>query len=1412
MRNFKLSPLAVLIGVSLTLPAANASTQQSELVVSNAVAVAKNSNIPTVSGMKNQVDTQTGQTTFAWAPQGLAQPNLNAVAAEAQLEYAASYYLDALTGAVSKGETAGLKPVMVSSYTDRDGVKIAKFRQELQGVEVFNKEYNILMDAEFALVAGSGSLAAAPTKTSKLQQAQFGEAATAIQQAFAAAGGDANQLTVTETSADDKYQRFTTTANGDVKVLGEPRAKPVYFEKKGKLVAAHYVELETSVEDGTDSDYYSYVVAADSGEVLFKNNLKAHASAFNYRIYASDKGVPWDGPHGNVVPATKSDQVDETKYFDAPLVALTHGPISKKDPWLADDATQTKGNNVFAYVDALAPDGFTAGDYSAETTSAMTFDYKYNTAEPEMSVNNRKASIVNLFYMNNYLHDWFYDYGFDEKSGNAQAKNYDRGGVEGDPIRAEVQDNSGFDNANMSTPADGGSPRMQMYLWASKDAKFGKDLGITTTATDGSPLPITAMQGASFGPGQFKLTGQAVNFVDTAAPVGDGCTAAATPANVAGKIAVIDRGTCTFTVKVKNAQDAGATGVIIVNNAAGLPGMGGTDATITIPAVGISQAEGNALKTALTAGKTVNVSMFNNKPYKDSSWDNAIVAHEWGHYISNRLVGNGNGLYNNQGRSMGEGWGDFHALLTVSDDTDLKLEGNDKLQRPYAAISYVASFYYGIRAFPYATSLTLNPRTFKHIGLGDTKQYFSAAGQSGEAEVHSAGEIWAEVLWHGFTNLVNYHKDYNKAKDRMMSYLVNGYKMTPVGPTYTEARDAVLAAAYAKDPEDYKQLLKAFADRGMGLGAVSPNRDDDKHKGVVESYKSELSTFEVSSHSVNNNYDDVSSGFCSANGMLDNGETGTVAFKLTNRGSAALKGLKGKVEVVSNHSVTLENGGVVTVPDLAMMGSATTAPIKYTLNGANIGDTLELKLSFPDIDQTIVTSPYQFGQMVNVGTKPQAPVNMQSIDTVENYANLTNFKERVLVGGDLAVGSRELDSEDAPFFKSKGHDVGNQVMWIHNNGFTSDVVYETKPFSVGYAGEFSLSFWHYFQFEAGYDGGVIEVSVNGGDWMDVTKVQKATVNNAPVYATFANGGYTNTLAELLPGRKTFTGVLDTTTYGRNESINFGTALNGNQVKFRFRAVSDSNTNSPGWFLDNIKFNNITSSVFFDQVAGDAVACDNRTPKIKSVTTSAPKGVEKQALKLTAAASDRDADQTLTYSWKQVSGTAATITNNTKAEATVELPTPAKAVDDLLFEVQVSDGTETVKSTVAVQVENRAPVLASATASATAVTEGDTFTATAVGSDADTGDKLTYTWSQVSGPTVTFNKTTGASVSVTPTVSSAPMESNTAVLKVTLTDGKATTTKEVSVTVNDWTDNSGGSTGLLGLLLAPLAFFRRQRRK
>jgi PA domain len=87
---------------------------------------------------------------------------------------------------------------------------------------------------------------------------------------------------------------------------------------------------------------------------------------------------------------------------------------------------------------------------------------------------------------------------------------------------------------------------------------------------------------------------------------------AANVAAVSGKVALIDRGVCGFAVKTKNAQDAGAVGVIIANSAAGSPppGLGGVDPTITIPAVMISQADGTSFKGFLKFRSRTHSGMF----------------------------------------------------------------------------------------------------------------------------------------------------------------------------------------------------------------------------------------------------------------------------------------------------------------------------------------------------------------------------------------------------------------------------------------------------------------------------------------------------------------------------------------------------------------------------------------------------------------------------------------------------------------------------------------------------------------------------------------------------------------------------------------------------------------------------------
>lgn len=88
----------------------------------------------------------------------------------------------------------------------------------------------------------------------------------------------------------------------------------------------------------------------------------------------------------------------------------------------------------------------------------------------------------------------------------------------------------------------------------------------------------------------------------------DGCSAFTNASAMIGKIALIDRGNCNFTVKAKNAQNAGALAVVIADNVDNsIPPLGGTDATVTIPVIGVTKADGATIRAALSSTVTANM-------------------------------------------------------------------------------------------------------------------------------------------------------------------------------------------------------------------------------------------------------------------------------------------------------------------------------------------------------------------------------------------------------------------------------------------------------------------------------------------------------------------------------------------------------------------------------------------------------------------------------------------------------------------------------------------------------------------------------------------------------------------------------------------------------------------------------------
>jgi hypothetical protein len=101
--------------------------------------------------------------------------------------------------------------------------------------------------------------------------------------------------------------------------------------------------------------------------------------------------------------------------------------------------------------------------------------------------------------------------------------------------------------------------------------------------------------------------------------------------------------------------------------------------------------------------------------------------------------------------------------------------------------------------------------------------------------VHNAGEIWCAALWEIFVNLVAKH-GHEEAERRILLDAVGGLKLTPSRPTFLHARDGIISAAAALNPDYLPEIWAGFAKRGMGVGAVAPAQNSTDLKGAVESF------------------------------------------------------------------------------------------------------------------------------------------------------------------------------------------------------------------------------------------------------------------------------------------------------------------------------------------------------------------------------------------------------------------------------------------------------------------------------------------------------------------------------------------------------------------------------------------------
>ena len=169
-------------------------------------------------------------------------------------------------------------------------------------------------------------------------------------------------------------------------------------------------------------------------------------------------------------------------------------------------------------------------------------------------------------------------------------------------------------------------------------------------------------------------------------------------------------------------------------------------------------------------------------PDRDSSVDGDVVFHEYGHGISNRLIGNGStALSGTQSGAMGEGWSDYWAI-TINNDG--------------AVGEYVTNNPAGIRRAAYTVPAAAVHDSYADLGAG----------------VHADGEVWAATLWDLRTQLGA------AITDRIV---LNGMKFTPTRPSYLNARDGIIQADQNLNGGANRcTIWTVFARHGMGVSAV----------------------------------------------------------------------------------------------------------------------------------------------------------------------------------------------------------------------------------------------------------------------------------------------------------------------------------------------------------------------------------------------------------------------------------------------------------------------------------------------------------------------------------------------------------------------------------------------------------------
>jgi uncharacterized repeat protein (TIGR01451 family) len=372
-----------------------------------------------------------------------------------------------------------------------------------------------------------------------------------------------------------------------------------------------------------------------------------------------------------------------------------------------------------------------------------------------------------------------------------------------------------------------------------------------------------------------------------------------------------------------------------------------------------------------------------------------------------------------------------------------------------------------------------------------------------ESIPHGVGSVWCAMIWDLYWNLIDEH-GYDEdlfngtgGNNIAMQLVLDGLKIQPCNPSFIESRDAILAADEINNGGANRCLIwETFARRGLGV---------DAQEGGVESFDTPvtcLNAFVVQKRAV----EEVFAGE-------------TITYEL---------------EIINGKSVGI---GAPLLVDTLPAG-ATLLPesvsCDYTLDGNILRFELDSMPSgtFTSCSYTVATNPDDFSYVL-------------FFDGLES--GLDNF-----------TTEGELDAQDS-WRRVLNNSYEGRFSWFSQSpDFASDQSLLTVPLQLPAGERPGLSFFHRFATEETWDGGVVEMSVDGGEnWQDMGPYM---IKNR------YNGRLDDSESNVLSGRRAFTG----STAGEwIETIIDLEAFAGQEAQFRFRYGTDSNTAEEGWYIDNV---------------------------------------------------------------------------------------------------------------------------------------------------------------------------------------------------------------------------------------------------